>query len=201
MNHMAHDGQDIGIATPVILPDLLKLTAGAIAPVETVFATAKTLVRDAVTVDGRVSGAQVEAHQTATHGLAWLATYVESLRQMQKWAEALEADGKFGEIEQLPLQITFGEYLWQLYGGIQMNQAEIVRLQDLGLSQDDMRALVSSDVMTLTQFGNRQAARPRPGALLQDQQAHAMCGASGPSREPGRIRVLVRPLGAEKGAP
>ena len=142
---MAHDGQDVGMTTPVVLPDLLSLTGAAVAPVEQVFETAKAIVREAVTVDGRISGARVEEEQTATHGLAWLATYLESLRQMQKWAEALHADGKFGEMEQLIHQITFGEYLWQIYGGIQMNQAEIVRLQDLGLTQDDMRALMTPE--------------------------------------------------------
>ncbi|MEO1724747.1 MAG: hypothetical protein AAFR84_20415, partial [Pseudomonadota bacterium] len=40
-------------------------------------------LREAVTVDGRVSGAALEDNQTAAHGLAWLATYVEALRQMQ----------------------------------------------------------------------------------------------------------------------
>ena len=49
---------------------------------------------------------------------------------MQNWAERLAAEGKFGEVEQLIHQIAFGEYLWQIYGGIQMNQGEILRLQD-----------------------------------------------------------------------
>jgi hypothetical protein len=39
-----------------------------------------------------VSRALLEANQTATHGLAWLATYVESLRQMQAWAKRLTGD-------------------------------------------------------------------------------------------------------------
>ena len=41
------------------------------------------------------------------------------------------------------LQITFGEYLWQMYGGLPMNQGEFVRPQDLGLTQDDQRALMT----------------------------------------------------------
>ena len=198
---MAHDGQDIGMTTPVILPDLLTLTAGAIAPVEQVFETAKAIVREAVTVDGRVSGAKVEEQQTATHGLAWLATYLESLRQMQKWAEALQSNGKFGEMEQLIHQITFGEYLWQIYGGIQMNQGEILRLQDMGLGQEDMRALMSSDVMTLTQSGNTQAARLRLVELMQDQKANAMFGASGLDEELEMIRDQFRRYAQEKVEP
>ena len=137
---MAHDGQDPTMTSAPILDDLLELTGAAIAPAETVLETAKTSVRAMVTENGRVSGALIEVHQNAAHGLAWLATYVESLRQMQAWALRLQEQGKFTEIEQLIHQIAFGEYLWQIYGGIQMNQAEIIRLQDMGLSQDDARA-------------------------------------------------------------
>jgi (2S)-methylsuccinyl-CoA dehydrogenase len=88
-----------------------------------------------LSVDGRVSGALLEENQTAAHGLAWLATYVESLRQMQAWAERLHGEGKFGEVEQLIHQIAFGEYLWQIYGGIPMSQGEILRPQDMGLAR------------------------------------------------------------------
>ena len=42
----------------------------------------------------------LEREQHAVHGLAWLATYVEALRQMQGWADRLEAAGGFGELEQ-----------------------------------------------------------------------------------------------------
>ena len=120
---MAHDGQDPTLGS-VILPDLLSLTGAAVAPVEAIFEEARSAVRALVSAEGRVSGALVEQNQTACHGLAWFATYLESLRQMQKWAERLEKDGLFGEIEQLILQIAFGEYLCQVQGGIQMNQGE-----------------------------------------------------------------------------
>jgi len=156
---MPHDGQDLsaqaaGDTTP-ILPDLLALTGAAIGPCETVLETACDRVRGMVAEGGKVSGALIEAHQTAAHGLAWLATYVEALRQMQGWAERLQADGTFGETEALLHQIAFGEYLWQIYGGIPMSQGEIVRLQDLGLSQDDQRALMAPEV--------QQAMLGRPG--------------------------------------
>ena len=121
----------------------------------------RRLSETTVTEGERISGALVEAHQTAAHGLAWLATYAQSLQEMQAWAERLEAEGKFGEVEALILQISFGEYLWQIYGGIPMNQGEVVRLQDLGLSQEDMRGLMAPAVMTLSQEGNTQAARLR----------------------------------------
>jgi len=198
---MAHDGQDIAMNHVVILPDLLRLTGDALAPVEAVFDKAKTRVRARVSEGGRVSGALLEAEQTAAHGLAWLATYVESLRQMQKWATGLDAQDKFGEVEQLIQQIAFGEYLWQIYGGIQMNQGEVVRMQDLGLSQDDLRGLMSPAVMSLTQGGNTQAARSRLVALMQEQSANVTVGASGLDEELEMIREQFRRFSLEKVEP
>ncbi|MFU8865895.1 MAG: acyl-CoA dehydrogenase family protein [Rhodobacterales bacterium] len=198
---MAHDGQDIAMNPVVILPDLLRLTGAALEPVEKLFDTAKASVRARVSEGGKVSGALLEAEQTAAHGLAWLATYVESLRQMQKWAKGLEAQGKFGEVEQLIQQIAFGEYLWQIYGGIQMNQGEVVRLQDLGLSQDEMRGLMSPAVMDLTQGGNTQAARSRLVELMQEQSANVTVGASGLDEELEMIREQFRRFALEKVEP
>ncbi|MEL7117519.1 MAG: acyl-CoA dehydrogenase family protein, partial [Pseudomonadota bacterium] len=188
---MAHDGQTITKETAV-LADLLSLTAEAVGPVEALFETAKDRVREMVSQDGRVSGKLLETHQTAAHGLAWLATYAESLRQMQGWAERLNAEGKFGEMEQLIHQITFGEYLWQIYGGLPMSQTEILRPQDIGLTQDDQRAMMASSVMTLTQNGNTQAARMQLVALMQDNAGHATFGASGLDDELEMIRDQFR---------
>ncbi|ETA52745.1 acyl-CoA dehydrogenase family protein [Ponticoccus alexandrii] len=197
---MAHDGQDPSLGS-VTLPDLLTLTGAAIAPVEAVFETARARVRDMVSAEGRVSGALVEENQTACHGLAWLATYLEALRQMHKWAERLTAAGTFGEVEELILQIAFGEYLWQVYGGIQMNQGEIVRLQDMGLAQDDMRGLMTEAVTTLTQRGNTQAARTRLVDLMQERAAEITVGRTGLDEELEMIREQFRRFAVEKVEP
>ncbi|MCR9126287.1 MAG: acyl-CoA/acyl-ACP dehydrogenase [Rhodobacteraceae bacterium] len=198
---MAHDGQDLTMTAPVVLPDLLTLTAAAVAPVETVLERARTAVRAMVTADGRVSAGLIEANQTAAHGIAWLATYAESLRQMQSWAEKLDAEGKFGETEQLIHQIAFGEYLWQIYGGIQMNQGEVLRPQDMGLSQDDMRAMMVPAVQSLTQSGNTQAARLRLVALMQEHSANITVGATGLDDELEMIREQFRRYALEKVEP
>jgi (2S)-methylsuccinyl-CoA dehydrogenase len=197
---MAHDGQDIAM-NPVILPDLLGLTQAALAPVEKLLDTARSRVRARVSEGGRISGALIEAEQTAAHGLAWLATYVESLRQMQKWAEGLQAQGKFTEVEQLIQQIAFGEYLWQISGGIQMNQGEVVRLQDMGLSPEETRVLAAPAIVTLTQGGNTQAARSRLVTLMQEQSANITVGASGLEDELEMIREQFRRFAIEKVEP
>lgn len=198
---MAHDGQDMLMEQTVLLPDLLTLTKAAIAPVDAILATAIDKVRDMVSENGRVSGALLEANQSAAHGLAWLATYAQSLTQMQGWAERLQDSGNFGEIEQLIHQIAFGEYLWQIYGGIPMSQGEIIRLQDLGLTQEDMRALMEPAVMTLTNSANSQAARMRLVELIQEQTANATFGASGLDEELEMIRDQFRRYVVDKVEP
>ena len=186
---------------PVLLDNLLELTGAAVGPVEGILEKAKTSVRALVSKDDRVSAGLIEAHQTAAHGLAWLATYAQSLREMQRWAEGLNAEGKFGEVEQLILQIAFGEYLWQIYGGIQMNQGEVLRLQDMGLSQEDMRGMMEPAIQTLTQGGNTQAARTRLVELMQEQAANITVGASGLDDELEMIREQFRRYAVEKVEP
>jgi (2S)-methylsuccinyl-CoA dehydrogenase len=188
---MPRDGQTIP-ESPALLPDLLSLTRAAVAPAEALLETAKERLRTQVTENGRVSGALLEANQTAAHGLAWLATYVEALRQMQGWAERLEDQGKFGEVESLILQIAFGEYLWQIYGGIPMSQTEILRPQDIGLTQEDQRGLMIAEVQTLTAEGNTQAARTRLVELMQERSAEITVGNCGLDDELEMIREQFR---------
>jgi (2S)-methylsuccinyl-CoA dehydrogenase len=198
---MAHDGQDLTMTQSALLPDLLKLTGAAVAPVENLLETATARVRETVSKDGRVSGALLEENQTAAHGLAWLATYAFSLKQMQAWAEKLSSEGKFGKMEQLIHQIAFGEYLWQIYGGIPMSQNEIIRLQDLGLTQDEMRGLMTPEVMTLCDSGNSQAARVALVELMQDNAGFATFGATGLDEDLEMIRDQFRRYADERVAP
>ncbi|KPQ16375.1 MAG: (2S)-methylsuccinyl-CoA dehydrogenase Mcd [Rhodobacteraceae bacterium HLUCCO18] len=197
---MPRDGQTIPDDS-AILPDLLALTGAAVAPAEALLATATERLRAELSVDGRVSGALLEANQTAAHGLAWLATYVESLRQMHAWAERLNGEGKFGEVEQLILQIGVGEYLWQIYGGIPMSQNEILRPQDIGLTQEDQRGLMTDAVMTLTGSGNTQAARTRLVELMQERSAELTVGATGLDEELEMIREQFRRYSVDRVIP
>ena len=197
---MAHDGGTQMAQSPV-LSDLLTLTGAAVAPAEALLARATDVVRSRVSDGDRPNAGLMEAEQTATHGLAWLATYVEALRQMQAWAEALVEDGKFGETEKLLLQIAFGEYLAQISGGIPMSQGEIVRLQDMGLTPDDQRAFLTDDVTRLMQDGNSQAARLKLVGLIREQNAEITFGATGLDDELEMIREQFRRYAREKVEP
>lgn len=198
---MAHDGQDLAMTNSVILPDLLELTGAAVAPVESILENAIARVKESVSTDGRVSSKLIEENQTAAHGLSWLATYAQSLKQMQAWAEKLDGEGKFGEIEQVIHQIAFGEYLWQVYGGIPMSQGEIVRLQDLGLTQDETRGLMAPEVITLCDKGNSQAARMRLVDLMQEQAANITVGQTGLDEELEMIREQFRRFAVDRVEP
>jgi len=184
-----------------ILDDLLDLTRTAIAPIEAVLASATARVRAAVLEDGRVSGAKLEEHQTAAHALAWLATYVEALRQMQKWADRLTEEGKFGELEQLLHQIAFGEYLWQIQGGIPMSQNETAKLIDMYAEPQEIGALMQPAVMTLATRGNSPAARARLVELMQNNAGHATFGTTGLDEELEMIREQFRRYADDRVAP
>ena len=186
------------MAQNVILPNLLTITKEALSAAEALCATAKEKLCVKVSDNGKISNDLIEKHQTATHGFAWVATYIESLRQMQKWAEQLELEGKFGEVEQLIHQIAFGEYLSQLAGGIPMNQGEIVRLQDIGLSVDDQSALSKPEAVQLMQAGNTQAARLDLIKLMQKHSADTVFGISGLDDELEMIREQFRRYAIEK---
>ena len=189
---MAHDGQDQFLTQNALLKDLIDQTGRSAEVVSVVLERAIETVRSKVSQDGRVSATLIELNQTAAHGLAWLATYVESLKQMQKWAETLQTEGRFGETEQLILQISFGEYLNQILGGIPMSQNEIVRLSDLGLTSEDTAVLADDSVMALVSNGNAQGARLRLVELMQENNADVIVGASGLDEELEMIREQFR---------
>lgn len=189
---MAHDGQDVMREPGLLLDDLLGLTGAALPVVDAVLDQARQSVRAMVEEEGRVSARLIDTHQTAAHGLAWLATYAEALRQMQGWAERLQAQGSFGEVEALIHQIAFGEYLNQIAGGIQMNQGEVIRLADLGLGAGASAGLQSGAAATLAAQGNTQAVRSRLVELMQERAAEITVGRCGLDDELEMIREQFR---------
>jgi (2S)-methylsuccinyl-CoA dehydrogenase len=119
-------------------PNVVAVTRDASRAAEALLAEATAAVRRRVTVEDRVIERSFDREQRAAHGLAWLATYAESLRQLAAYAERMQAS--LGEIEELLILIGTGEYLAQIAGGIPMSQGEIVRPSDLGLSPQSVAA-------------------------------------------------------------
>ncbi|RJF94349.1 acyl-CoA dehydrogenase [Oleomonas cavernae] len=158
-------------ATPadIVITDLLGKGAQAVEAADRLLAHAKSAVLDKVAVNGKVSAAKLEAEQFAAHGLAWLATYVESLRQLLHWAETLKVDGKLSRLETLILQAGFGEYCAQIEGGIPMSQGEVVRPADYGLTDEQVGVyLADAGVAAFIHAGNTAAVRAEIADGIKD---------------------------------
>ena len=191
---MAHDGQ---LRTDMlVLADLTRLTAEALPQVEALFVAAREGLRADVTLGGKVQAAALDAHQFRAHALSWLATYTESLRQMQAWADRLRTEGLFGEMEALLLQIAFGEYPCQIAGGIPMSQGEVARPSDLGVS-----FVPGPAAQVLMAQGNTAAVRDRLVVLMQDNHGRATFGATGLDGELEMIRDQFRRFADERVTP
>jgi len=198
---MAHDGQDLSMTHSIDTLNLLSLTQAVLPTLDGLLTQTKEKLRDTVSENGRISARKIEENQTFAHGVAWLATYVESLRQMHIWGTNLSQNGTFGETEKLILQIAFGEYLAQIFGGIAMNQGEVVRPHDFGLTPTDIAAAQTDAVTTLLQRGNTQDARTRLVALMQEHSANVTVGHSGLDEELEMIRDQFRKFTVDRVLP
>lgn len=196
---MAEDGR-MSDQRVAVLGDLEALCSAVQAPLQGLLALAKDKLRAAVTEEGRISAKRLEAEQRAAHGLSWIATYVEALAQMEAWSGRLRAEGRFGEMEQLLLQIGAGEYLAQIFGGLPMTQGEILRLTDLWITAAEAAEFRTPEVEALI-AGNSVPARARLMALMRENQGRATFGATGLDDELEMIRDQFRRFSDEKVIP
>jgi (2S)-methylsuccinyl-CoA dehydrogenase len=146
--------------------DLLTLARSATAAVEALLSDAAAKVRERVVLEGRPAARLLDREQRATHGLAWLATYVEAVRQLTAYAERMQEGGLLTEIEELIVRIGLGEYLAQIQGGIPISQGEIVRPADLGLSAAAVASRITPEVEALIVSGNTAPNRARLVELI-----------------------------------
>jgi (2S)-methylsuccinyl-CoA dehydrogenase len=145
---------------------LISLAGDATAALDALLADAARKVRSRVEIDGRIVGKRFDREQRATHGLAWLATYVQAVRQLAAYAARMTEIGRFGELEELIVRIGTGEYLAQIAGGIPMSQGEMLRLSDLGLNTVDVAARWSPVLDQLIASGNTSENRARLVELM-----------------------------------
>jgi (2S)-methylsuccinyl-CoA dehydrogenase len=147
---------------------LLVLAREATLAAEAVLRDATAVVRGRVQVEGRTVDRLFNREQRAVHGLAWLATYVEAIRQLAGHAERLHSTGLLGEVEELLVHIGLGEYLAQILGGIPMSQGEFVRPGDLGLALEAVAERMAGPLTSLM-FGNEER-RARLVALMRNSR-------------------------------
>ena len=179
-------------AVTISKDDLLPLCGAGLAAADDFLGRARQSVRAMVSKDGAVDAALIEGQQFAVHGLAWLATYVEALRQSLAWAQRLDAAGQLGAKEQLLLQLGYGGYLAEIAHGIPMSQIEIVRPADLGLDGDDLAAFHTDAVSRLIESGNTQAQRDRLAAMLVEAASSAEFGDVGLDETNAMVRQQFR---------
>jgi (2S)-methylsuccinyl-CoA dehydrogenase len=170
---------------------LVDLAQEASAALDALLADAMAKVRERVVVDGEGAGRPFDEAQRATHGLAWLATYVEAIRQLSSYAARMAADGTLGEAEELLVRVGLGEYFAQIVGGIQMSQGEVVRPSDLGLSSAHVAARVSAIHERLIADGNTAKHRGRLMELIRTSH-NATVGACGLNETLNSVRDEMR---------
>lgn len=152
-----------------VMTGLLPAMADAVMALEA-YVDAATLAagKQLKTPDGKPDRKALERQQHMAHGLAWLATYLETLRQTSEWASRIDAEGKFGEIEALLSQILFSEYLAQIVSGIPMNQGETIRPHELGTLKEADALFETAVIKRLVLEGKTTASMEAAAKLLPD---------------------------------
>src|SRR5215470_2940570 len=111
---MSAETKGAATGAPVLLPYLLETCDDAAVVAGVQMMHAQTALEPRLAPGGKIDAAAMDRDQYAAHGFAWLSTYAYALRAMVDWATGLETAGKFGEREQLILQLACAEYLSQI---------------------------------------------------------------------------------------
>ena len=156
--------------------------------VDAYYNVAKEQVSKLVLVDGKVSKEALNQEQHAAHGLAWIATYKETLREMLSWATNLESENRFTEYEKLILQFIFSEYLCQIKTGIPMSQLEVIRPKDLGLKNGLFNEIDNNSFNDLILNGNESKDRLELANIIRESVSSNNYGSLGIDETSSMIR-------------
>ena len=148
--------------------------------------------------DGRPDRKAFERHQHLAHGLSWLVTYVETLRQVSEWASRLEAEGRFTDVEALLSQILFSEYCAQIVGGIPMNQGETIRPHELGSLAASDTLFAHPAIRKLITEGKTPASMAEAAALLPDALSRNTVEETGLDETMSMVREQFAKYAAER---
>ena len=165
---------------------LIERVGTVVTAAERVLASAKSGVRRKVDDAGGI-----DAAQHAVHGLSWLATTIEGIRQMQVWASRLNDEGRLGEIEKLLLAVATAEYAAQISGGIPMSQGEIIRPEAMGVPRDIVRTFEDA-AAEMVAAGSAETVKTRLAELIANQQGATTFGDSGLDEMHAEIHEQMR---------
>ena len=173
----------------------------ALQAVDTYLGSIHKELRSRLSVDGKIDAALSETHQFALHGYAWAAAYGRALNDLLSWAERLDTDDRYGELEGLILQAGFGGYLAQLGHGIGMSQDEIIRPADLGAENAALALLGDASVVHLIKHGNTIDTRIAIVELIEHNADIGLFGDSGLDETLTLIRDQFRRFANERVLP
>ena len=137
-------------------------------------------------------------HQSKLHGLAWVATYVESLKQMSIWADRLLKNGSFSKTERIILILSFNEYLNQIFGGIIMSQNEIIRPIDLDYQKMALETLNCKEVTFFTDEVDADHLRSELINLIIQNESTSFIGNDGLNEDQIMIRQEFHKFSKDK---
>jgi (2S)-methylsuccinyl-CoA dehydrogenase len=187
---------------PLVLPGLTGLLREAAGAAQLFVAEAKPAVKAAIAgANGKIDRKLADDHQHQVHGYGWYAAYAELMNQVAGWAERLEAEGRFGEIEALLAQLLFSEYCAQLVGGVPMNQGEIVRPAHLVTDRAVLNRLYSNGLMKLMVEGGTQAVKTRIARRLAEARGRPTLEHTGLDETFEMIRDQFHAFAEEKVTP
>ncbi len=164
-------------------------------------AQAIAAVKAKVAPGGKIDRDLLDAEQHVVHGLAWYATYAELFRQLEGWAARLTEAGTFGETERVLGGLLAAEYAAQLMGGIAMNQGEVIRPADFGLSGQALGAFYAGGWADALQPFGSQAAKTRAAELVAEARGRATVEATGLDETFEMIRDQFHAFAEEKVRP
>lgn len=151
------------------IPNLLIEISNSIAPInKSAVEFAKSLVK----IDGKIDRKLFDKYQHQLHGLSWYETYIATLAQTAKWAQKLNEEGKFTQIEANLCVILFAEYLADLKGGIAMTTNEKIRPHELGVEDVVLAALNNEACKKIIAFYN-QDLKTQTAQLIKNAHGHA----------------------------
>lgn len=140
----------------------------ALAVADEYVAKAHTVTLELTTLDGKVNVGLIEKHQRIVHGYAWLKSTTTALHALLGWAERLQTNKRLREVEQLSLEISFGEYLAQLVGGVAMGQNESARPGDFSLFDESIQLAQNQSVQYFLNSGNTADKRRTLAEFCRD---------------------------------
>ena len=149
-------------------------------------------------IKSNLSKLKEDKHQSKLHGLAWVATYVESLKQMSIWADRLLENGSFSKTERIILLLSFNEYLNQIFGGIIMSQGEIIRPVDLDYKKMALEKLDCKEVIFFRDEVDADLLRSELIDLIIQNESTSFIGNDGLNEDQRMIRQEFHKFSKDK---